>query len=140
MDISANVIISEPRVQKPNPLINHGPDTYLGGVLVAAFGTGVGFAVVFVALRIWTRVKILRKTGADDWTVLISLVKIFFREPIYPCTAKAMHYHHHLLFQRVSLLIIYRKYLLDPYNSDIYLAYLLSPSWVRTTFKLNSPE
>ena len=54
--------------------LNDSSDTYLGGVLVAVFGTGVGLAVILVTLRIWTRIKILRKTGADDWTVIVSLV------------------------------------------------------------------
>ena len=70
-----------------------------GGTLVAVFGIGVGFAVVLVALRIWTRVKILRKTGADDWTVLVALVWIIFIELVYPYILRRICYLHHSLFQ-----------------------------------------
>lgn len=45
-----------------------------GPGFLAVFGTGTGLATIAVILRLWVRVRILRKVGADDWVVAASLV------------------------------------------------------------------
>ena len=46
-----------------------------GPEMLAIFCTLTGIATILVALRFWVRMKYLRKLGADDWVVLISLVR-----------------------------------------------------------------
>ena len=46
-----------------------------GPVFLAVFGTGTAVATIAVLLRMWVRARIVRKIGADDWIVLVSLVK-----------------------------------------------------------------
>lgn len=48
--------------------VNRGPEC------LAIFGTGIGVAAMVVILRLWIRVRILRKVGADDWLMAASLV------------------------------------------------------------------
>ena len=48
---------------------NKGPE------VLAVFGTGTALASIAVILRLWVRARILRKIGADDWIMAISLVK-----------------------------------------------------------------
>ena len=43
---------------------------------MAIFGTGTAIASILVILRLWVRARIIRKVGADDWVVAISLVSI----------------------------------------------------------------
>lgn len=54
-----------------------------GPELLAIFGTGTGVAAILVILRLWVRIRILRKVGADDWILFVSLVNLhifqFFR-------------------------------------------------------------
>ncbi|KAM7220160.1 hypothetical protein V8F06_004488 [Rhypophila decipiens] len=55
----------------PSGPLDHGD---LGpNMLAAAFGTWA-IAFVFVALRIWTRAVIVRKVGASDWCIVLSLI------------------------------------------------------------------
>ena len=46
-----------------------------GPLLIGVFGAGVGVATILVALRLWIRVKMLQKTGWDDWLISGSLVR-----------------------------------------------------------------
>ena len=48
---------------------NRGPE------VLAIFGTGTALASIAVISRLWVRARIIRKIGADDWIVAISLVK-----------------------------------------------------------------
>ena len=45
-----------------------------GPEFLAIFGTGAAIAAIVVILRVWIRVRILRKVGIDDWVVSASLV------------------------------------------------------------------
>ena len=45
-----------------------------GTEFLAVFGTGTAVATIAVLLRMWVRARIIRKIGADDWIVLVSLV------------------------------------------------------------------
>ena len=51
-------------------------DQNRGPLVLAIFGTGVGIATVLVLLRIWVRIRLLRKVGADDWFTGVSLVHL----------------------------------------------------------------
>jgi len=45
-----------------------------GGDIIAASVVIFLFAAAAVALRFYTRVKIVRVLGAEDWTILVALV------------------------------------------------------------------
>ena len=47
-----------------------------GPELLAIFGTGTGVAAILVILRLWVRIRILRKVGTDDCIVFVSLVNL----------------------------------------------------------------
>lgn len=47
---------------------NRGPE------FLAVCCTGIAIAAVTVILRLWVRIKIVRKVGVDDWLAAISLV------------------------------------------------------------------
>lgn len=48
------------------------PDT-VGPQTIAIVSTFLGIAVLVVALRLWTRVKIVKRTGLDDAAAVIAL-------------------------------------------------------------------
>lgn len=48
-------------------------DKNKGPEILAVFGTGAGVATLVVIFRLWARAHIIRKVGADDWTVFASL-------------------------------------------------------------------
>ena len=47
---------------------NRGPE------LVAIFSVGIAIATIMVSLRLWIRLKVLQKTGWDDWVMLAAWV------------------------------------------------------------------
>lgn len=49
---------------------NRGPE------LMALFTAGIAIAAISVILRLWVRLKIIRKAGVDDWVVAASLVRL----------------------------------------------------------------
>ena len=51
-----------------DPNANRGPQVVLISIVFTAL------AAVFVILRIWTRLGIVRNTGPDDWIITGSLV------------------------------------------------------------------
>jgi hypothetical protein len=51
-----------------------GQDDDLGGTVVAASIVCFAIAAAMVALRFYTRIKIVRVLGAEDWTILAALV------------------------------------------------------------------
>ncbi|KAK4198228.1 hypothetical protein QBC40DRAFT_95005 [Triangularia verruculosa] len=48
-------------------------DTRGPSMLIAAWGT-FAVAAIFVALRFWTRIRIIRMVGSADWLILLSLI------------------------------------------------------------------
>ena len=59
-----------------DPNANRGPQVVLISIVFTAL------AALFVVLRIWTRLGIVRNTGPDDWIMTGSLVGLF----IHPCS------------------------------------------------------
>lgn len=58
----------DPFIESPLPDANHGP-----GVVVAAWVMGlVGCSLL--ALRMYTRIAIIKHVGWDDWTMIIAVV------------------------------------------------------------------
>ena len=49
-------------------------DDNKGPMFVVVFGSLVAIAILLVVLRIWVRIKIIRKLGLDDWIMMASLV------------------------------------------------------------------
>ena len=45
-----------------------------GGSLVAATVTTVTIAAIFVGLRFYTRIRIVRMLGPSDWAILLALI------------------------------------------------------------------
>ncbi|KAK0661212.1 hypothetical protein QBC41DRAFT_285943 [Cercophora samala] len=50
------------------------PHDSRGPGLLASVWLAFGIAALFVALRFWTRIKIVRSLGAADWLILLSLI------------------------------------------------------------------
>lgn len=53
-----------------------------GPAFVVVFGSLVAIAILLVVLRIWVRIKIIRKLGLDDWIMMASLVCSHNSEPV----------------------------------------------------------
>lgn len=51
------------------------PHDSRGPGIAASVWVAFSFAAIFVALRFWTRIKIVRSLGAADWLILASLVR-----------------------------------------------------------------
>lgn len=49
-------------------------DNDRGPTILAILYSGTVLAAIAVALRLWVRIKFLRKVGLDDWLVAASLV------------------------------------------------------------------
>lgn len=50
-----------------------GPDEDRGPKLVATYVVGCAVALIFVAVRFWSRI-LIHATGADDWCMLVTAV------------------------------------------------------------------
>jgi hypothetical protein len=48
----------------------------LGGSVIAASVVTFVLTAAIVALRFYTRIKIVRVLGAEDWTILVALVRL----------------------------------------------------------------
>lgn len=55
-------------------------DANKGPEILGIFITLSTIATILVALRLWVRLWLIRKTGLDDWVVLVSLVCIVEKE------------------------------------------------------------
>ena len=87
-----------------------GGDLNRGASLMAMFWTEVPIAMAFVAMRIYSRLK-LRSVGYDDWMIVITLVRV----PGYTSGSQLI------------------EVFLDSVHSDRHRSDLLDLSWRRTS-------
>lgn len=55
--------------EEPPRDVNRGPE------ILAICGTLVGLALALVILRVWVRVKMVKHLGADDYTIIVAMVR-----------------------------------------------------------------
>lgn len=55
-------------------LTARGDDANIGTTILAILGSLTGISAVFVAARIYVRVKLLRNLGLDDYLIVLALV------------------------------------------------------------------
>ncbi|KAL2165019.1 hypothetical protein VTH06DRAFT_315 [Thermothelomyces fergusii] len=53
------------------------PDENRGPQILAVCGSLVGFSLVIVLLRLYVRAKMVRRVGADDWTIVAAMTVMF---------------------------------------------------------------
>ncbi|AEO60764.1 hypothetical protein MYCTH_2310333 [Thermothelomyces thermophilus ATCC 42464] len=53
------------------------PDENRGPEILAVCGSLVGFSLVVVILRLYVRAKMVRRVGADDWTIVAAMTVMF---------------------------------------------------------------
>ncbi|MCJ1313091.1 hypothetical protein MMC25_006768 [Agyrium rufum] len=78
-----------------SPAIVSNPDEDKGPLFLTLFSVGLAVAIIVVALRLWVRIKLVKKTGADDWVMLASMI---VTTAAYGCLATSVHLGlgHHL--------------------------------------------
>lgn len=82
----ANILMEEPYVNNPDPRRNFfDPETKVPAVIgVSVFL--MALTTTSVAARFYTRVRLLRMTGLDDWLILFSLTLVIVHGIIQCCS------------------------------------------------------
>ena len=83
------------------PSTPSGPDTSRGPALLSAEWVTLSIAVLFVALRIYTRALLHKTAGWDDWTILAALVSRTKNHYVQPRFRLADFQRRRLLFLMV---------------------------------------